>query len=550
MIQIQRSKKKSQWIQNNAERLLKTTSLTKLFQLIREKSTIRYHDERNNPTYAEDQIEHIVDYLFTKHHLPRFHRDEQHNLQLQHVHTEFTLPDTLNRLREHRFAQGEIDPKKLLSKFNYTKAGGPDGFHGESLSRTLVGRQWLNYTCSQLNKGDMEARLVPIEKKEKGKWVPISRSTNMRPLSLQNTCVKLFQTAARPKLTQAIRTTPGMDYQRGFKEASSTLPCIRKLKDWMSRERRHPTGKAVLLLDIKSAFSTISWEAVAKFLDYQMSPEEAQLFKNFTQYQDIRFGNKRYYPSAGTPQGSTISPELFLGGLHMVLMENPYFAQKIREGLLIAYADDIALMFDPLTETKLLQQAIDSLKQYNLVFNYKKSIVLELFENQIPRDAAAYKRRVRPSFAVDPDADPAEAEAPLSRRSSRDIAYSLVEFLRRYDPRAAPDVEIEQSDKPKPEEVLYLGAPLMSTMSNFINVKMRRTIGRLKAIASTPETLMQAIQRTVLAKANYYQNDPAEDNLLNVEILLNKFRAVQQELANSSLGLSPGANLTALIANA
>lgn len=90
----------------------------------------------------------------------------------------------------------------------------------------------------------------------------------------------------------------------------------------------------------------------------------------------MRFMNSKITANRGVPQGSVLSPHLFNIYLNHLLSGNKTLAEAIRDGKLVAFADDILMIADDQKEAEDLIGAIETLSENGIFLNKDKSKIL------------------------------------------------------------------------------------------------------------------------------------------------------------------------------
>lgn len=292
-----------------------------------------------------------------------------------------------------RLAFPAADVKRAISRLKTTSAGGPDnvsaamlrslppsGFDALSLLFTLSWR-WSVLPHS------WRAADVKALYKRKGNHTDPG---NYRPISLTSHICKTMERLILPPLRAlAERTHPFLPLQFGFRSSRSTLHAILRLHSVTSRftSAAHnnplhlPGHLNVAFLDIAKAFDSVWRDGIVYKLANRFGVTGCALrwISQFLSHRQLRVFEGGDFSDwfdyvAGVPQGSVLSPFLFL-----------CFIDDCADDFLdlhvspILFADDLGLHshpLDPLADQH-LQAALDALsrwsRKWRLVFSAAKS---------------------------------------------------------------------------------------------------------------------------------------------------------------------------------
>jgi Reverse transcriptase (RNA-dependent DNA polymerase) len=187
-------------------------------------------------------------------------------------------------------------------------------------------------------------KLVLIPKPGQAAGVPSS----YRPICLLDTLGKLFEKIILHRLTKVTEGDHGLsENQFGFRKGKSTLQAILTVTEGAKIAQAKKKGGnrfcALITIDVKNAFNSADWSAIADAL-YRLGVPES-LFRVLGDYLNNRFliydtevGQERMKVSAGVPQGSIMGPVLWN------IMYDAVLRLPLPEGVEIkGFADDLIL---------------------------------------------------------------------------------------------------------------------------------------------------------------------------------------------------------------
>lgn len=170
-----------------------------------------------------------------------------------------------------------------------------------------------------------------------------------RPICLIDTVGKLLEKVILNRLTKYTEGVQGLsDSQFGFRKGKSTVDAINVVletaKIAVEKKRRGNRYCAIVTLDVKNAFNSASWAAIAASLHRLKVPEYlcnilASYFENRVLLFETEEGTQSIVITAGVPQGSLLGPALWNG------MYDGVLRLQLPEGVqIVGFADDIVLM--------------------------------------------------------------------------------------------------------------------------------------------------------------------------------------------------------------
>ena len=148
---------------------------------------------------------------------------------------------------------------------------------------------------------------------------PPSQTTSYRPISLLSVIMKLFERVIDKRLRKHLEDNGFFSkYQSGFRKSKSTSDHLFRLSQTIMESFNQGEHVIVAFLDIEKAFDNV-WHNGHKYKIYQLDlPTKLCrwlsdfLFGRVIQVKIECFLSPDVYPKTGVPQGSNLSPLLFL----------------------------------------------------------------------------------------------------------------------------------------------------------------------------------------------------------------------------------------------
>ena len=155
-----------------------------------------------------------------------------------------------------------------------------------------------------------------------------SQTTSYRPINLLSPIMKLFEWVIEKRLQKHLEDNGFFTkYQSGFRKSKSTNDHLFRLSQTIMESFNRGEHVIAAFLDVKKAFNNV-WQNGLRYKIYQLDlPTKLCrwlsdfLVERVIQVQIEGFLSPKFYLKAGVPQGSNLSPLLFL--IYVNDMPNP-----------------------------------------------------------------------------------------------------------------------------------------------------------------------------------------------------------------------------------
>lgn len=255
----------------------------------------------------------------------------------------FNTTSSLNSMYLREVTEPEI--ALHLSKLKNSKAPGEDGVTSELLkcithivSPILAQLINLSFETGTFPTSLKHAIITPIYKGKGEKTF----AENYRPISLLKICSKLHEKVMADRLINFLDSKTWLsEKQYGFREGKSTEDALLLFSSEINRGLNLGKKVASIQIDLARAFECAPSDGLLETLEAAgVRGTALQWFRSYLEgrTQQVKPGNLRLPLEIGCVQGGTLSPLLFI----MYLNE---LCQHTFEGTLIAYADDICLIY-------------------------------------------------------------------------------------------------------------------------------------------------------------------------------------------------------------
>ena len=250
---------------------------------------------------------------------------------------------------EHELV-ADVDAQTLIKLVKFLKRGkapGPDNIHNEVLrlgTTTSLLHHLAKLFTSSIQLGYIPtawklATLRMLLKPDK----PITLTTSYRNISLISSIMKLFKMVIKQRLRSHLEQVGFINkHQSGFRKAKSTDDHLFRLSQSIMESFNRGEHVVAAFLDVEKAFDNV-WHNGLRYKIFQLGlPTKMTrwlsdfLVGRLIQVKVNSFLSKQIKPIAGAPQGSVLSPLLFL--IYVKDLPPPHHHQNS----LSQFADDTA----------------------------------------------------------------------------------------------------------------------------------------------------------------------------------------------------------------
>lgn len=257
----------------------------------------------------------------------------------------------------------------IVNHLNLKKAPGPDGINNAALKN--LGRKGIVALANIFN-ASLRLRHFPDAWKEADVVVipkpgqSLTHPQNYRPISLLSTVGKLLEKIMLTRLQHwATESSVIPDQQHGFRASHSTNHQLLRVTEYITQGFNRHQATGALFLDVAKAFDKVWHEGILyKLLQLEAPRWLVRMIASYLSNRTFRvkLGNTRSSKktvTAGTPQGSLLSPLLFT----IFTYDFPQHPNT----MLAQYADDTAVLTRSTQQrfiVKRLQEAADDMEDW------------------------------------------------------------------------------------------------------------------------------------------------------------------------------------------
>jgi hypothetical protein len=234
--------------------------------------------------------------------------------------------DLFMGVREHPYRMGEVEAPSPFSGQEIADASarmsgnapGPDNLTPEVVERSIEAapeyyKQVFNNLLKQNEFPENWKRtaLVLIDKPKKSP----EEKTKYRPICLISALGKLYENLINKRLMEDIEQCGGLGQKQfGFRKNRSTVDAIEEVLNTVrGTNGEKPEWSALILVNVKNAFNTASWELIVKKLEKSkyVSRYLQNIIKKYLSGRIVSLDRSTSEEiGGGVPQGSVLGPTL------------------------------------------------------------------------------------------------------------------------------------------------------------------------------------------------------------------------------------------------
>lgn len=270
------------------------------------------------------------------------------------------LTERVERITENAEPFEEKELARAIQALKSGKSPGIDGIPPDALKQ--LGSEAQGWTLKMLNQL-LANQIFPAEWKIAKlilipKGLPSAENPKYRPICLLNTINKVYESMVRSRLEDEIERGGGLsEHQYGFRRGKSTVQAVEQVVKTIA-ESDQKWG-ALVTLDIKNAFNTVSWTAIMQELTRRgISEYLKNIVSSYLSERKLEVEKNLVVDvTTGVPQGSVLGPTLWNLAYDGVLRREWPIGVKA-----VAFADDLAVVTVASDKYELVHKTNDALE--------------------------------------------------------------------------------------------------------------------------------------------------------------------------------------------